>query len=113
SPIFSHEGPIHFAQLSPDGRLVVTVGADHSVRVWDASTGRPVTPFLPHSRRVAWVSFSRGGQHLVTETENHVVRLWDLQKKAAIRAELPREAGTLLAWANDGTKALALKPGGI
>ena len=41
------------AEFSADGGAVVTASADRSARVWDASTGRPLTPPLWHHGSVA------------------------------------------------------------
>ena len=46
-----HEGPVEEASFSPDGRRVVTASADHSARVWDAETGKPLTEPLRHGAR--------------------------------------------------------------
>jgi WD40 repeat protein/serine/threonine protein kinase/tetratricopeptide (TPR) repeat protein len=35
---------VYGARLSPDGRRVVTLGGDHTARVWDTATSRPIQP---------------------------------------------------------------------
>src|SRR5262245_19081974 len=44
----THAEPIHSLAVSPDGKLIATGAADNTARVWDAATGKPVTPPLPH-----------------------------------------------------------------
>jgi hypothetical protein len=34
--------PVYSASFSPDGRQVVTTGADRTVRIWDVQTGKPM-----------------------------------------------------------------------
>ncbi len=43
--------------LSPDGRTVMTAGADYAVRFWDPLTGPKVATPLTHSDRVRTASF--------------------------------------------------------
>jgi WD40 repeat protein/tetratricopeptide (TPR) repeat protein len=71
------------AVFSPDGRRIVTTGGLSQIaRVWDAATGRPVTPPLPHRGRVHGASFSPDGRWLVTAAGTRPggdseIRLWD------------------------------------
>jgi WD40 repeat protein/serine/threonine protein kinase len=47
--------------LSPDGRKLITAIQDSSVRLWDVSTGQPLTDSLRHEAPVSSVSFSPDG----------------------------------------------------
>ena len=63
------------AAFSPDGRHLVTVSRDRTVRVWDAATGLPVSPPMrqgPVDRAV----FSPDGRRLATAGSG-AVRVWD------------------------------------
>src|SRR5262249_978548 len=52
-------------EFPPDGGSLVTVGGDNSARVWDAWTGLPVTPRLPHDGPVGKYTFTPDGSHVV------------------------------------------------
>jgi WD40 repeat protein/serine/threonine protein kinase len=78
--------PVSAVAFSPDGRVLVTGGgrweaeaadADCAVEWWDARTGQPAGPALPHKRRVFALAFSPDGQTLATVAKDSVVRLWD------------------------------------
>ncbi|HKB05737.1 MAG TPA: WD40 repeat domain-containing protein, partial [Gemmataceae bacterium] len=65
--------------FSPDGGFFVTVGIDNMARVWDAWTGKPVTPKLPHDAPVRIIDFTPDGSHVRT-ISGSVVRLWPLAR---------------------------------
>ena len=48
TPPWRHKLEVSVASFSPDGRRVVTASRDDTARVWDATTGTPVTPLLVH-----------------------------------------------------------------
>jgi WD40 repeat protein/serine/threonine protein kinase/Flp pilus assembly protein TadD len=94
-----HESGVRSATFSPDGRWVATATGDFSdyselrspmrnarkagaARVWEAFTGRPVTPSLVHQGVVQQVVFSPDGRRLLTlsghgSTNRNQVQVWD------------------------------------
>jgi WD40 repeat protein len=67
----------YLATYSPDGSRILTANKDGSGRVWDAATGRPVTPPLPHGAYIWYVAFSPDGRRVLTAGEDQLVRTWD------------------------------------
>jgi WD40 repeat protein len=70
------EGTIQHVRFSPDGRWVVSSGAV-AARVWDAVTGRPVTPPLRHGTPHAAVAFVDSSQRLITFERGGTISLWE------------------------------------
>src|SRR5204863_5296014 len=75
--LWSHQGPVTWAEFSRDGRRVVTASSDHTARVWDAETGAPVTGPLRHAGPVASSRFSPNGHFVVTASDDHAAQVWD------------------------------------
>jgi WD40 repeat protein len=65
------------AAYSPDGTRIVIANVDGAARVWDAATGQPVSPPLPHGGFLHRVAFSPDGGRVLTAGEDRLVRVWD------------------------------------
>src|SRR5262249_5707795 len=69
--------------LSPDGRVLVSGGADRTARAWDAATGDSLGPPLEHKGVVTRIAFSPDGKTLLTSSIDEpgrrwTARLWDV-----------------------------------
>lgn len=89
-----HSAIIEAVSFSPDGRLVVTGGADSQVQLWDAATGRPVGDAIAHNERVYSLAFSPDGQTLVTGSEDRAF-VWDLATRQ-LRGETIHHPGRVV-----------------
>lgn len=68
------------------GRCRVVSGSDDgSIRIWDASTGRPVVnPLLGHWDAVMSVAVSPDGRRVCSGGRDNTIRLWDADSGASI-----------------------------
>jgi WD40 repeat protein len=72
-----HKGPIQYAGFDPGGGRVLTCSQDRTARVWDAASGKPLTPPLEHGAAVYHADVSKDGL-VVTAAGDHA-SLWDLE----------------------------------
>lgn len=56
----------------------MATAGDDAARVWDAATGQPLTPPLPHTGSINSAAFSPDGRRLVTACEDGKARIWEL-----------------------------------
>ena len=103
--VVRQNGPVLHASFSPDGDTIATAGTDRVARVWNASSGTPLTPSLHHEQTVTWVSFDREQARLVTTTTEGIVRVWSLDTRPAA---LPHESVRRVEYRPDGRGLLSV-----
>ncbi|MFI9722754.1 TIR domain-containing protein [Streptomyces sp. NPDC052396] len=95
-----HQGSVWACQFRPGGGsdggpLLVSVGNEGVVRLWDASTGQGRRILRGHGRKVTGLAFSADGGHLAACGNDGVVRLWDPATGSRVR-ELTGRGGHLV-----------------
>ena len=63
---FDHPGRVWAAAFSPDGKTILTGGADNTARLWNADTGQPIGEPLRHPAAVTCRGLPPDGQVIVT-----------------------------------------------
>jgi WD40 repeat protein len=93
--------------FSPDGNRVVTASDDHTARVWDVATGKPLTPPLQHQAAVMSATFSPDGARIVTASWDKTARVWDAATGRPLAPPLQHESRvTSAAFSPDGIRIL-------
>lgn len=122
------EGPIesqlaHFTAdravaFGPDGRALLVVSF-HKARVWNAQTGRPITPPLGGTAAVARACFSPDGRLVATAgslqvnlTHVGTAQVWDARRGTAITGLLQHARGPNSAPGYNEVTAVAFSPDG-
>ncbi len=87
-------GNVNSFDVSPDGRVLLTYGADKLVRFWDVPSTQAVGTPLQHESGVVCGSFSPDGRLIVTGCSDGTNWLWDAATHRRIRS-LPRHQATV------------------
>ncbi len=106
--------PAQWLAWSPDESRFAVGDADGLARVYDGSTGQPVTPPMKHALEVEAISFDPAGRWLLTGSADGEARLWDasngtlvvppLRHGAAVRdARFTSDGAKIVTASDDGT----------
>jgi WD40 repeat protein/serine/threonine protein kinase len=86
-------GRVDSVAFSPDGQLLASGSGEPKefgeLKIWDASTGRPIWARQGHENRVTRVSFSPDGRYLASGSSDRTVKVWDWranEERASFRA---------------------------
>jgi len=76
---FSPHGAVASADISPDGRLLVTGSWDRSAKIWDIASGKAVRRLDGvHQGFVNSVEFSPDGETILSASDDGTARLWEV-----------------------------------
>jgi WD40 repeat protein len=78
--------------VAPDGSVVVAVGREARVRLWDARTARESGQLSGHRGGTLAAAFSTDGKRLVTGGRDDRMRLWDVTKRRELLTPVKHSA---------------------
>jgi len=73
-----HRTKVTVADFSPDGTRVLTGSMDGLVRLWDASSGYPLSEPLHNGGRINAIEFSPDGRRFLSLADKGALRIWDI-----------------------------------
>jgi hypothetical protein len=74
-----HSDYVNFIAFSSNGQFILTSSSDHTVRVWDSTTGVELHTLEGHSETVNSAAFSPKGEFITSGSSDGTVRVWDAQ----------------------------------
>jgi eukaryotic-like serine/threonine-protein kinase len=108
---FNHTSTVNAVMWSPDGKRIASasgnlfLGGEHSVQVWDASTGKHILTYKGHTSQVSTVAWSPDGKHIASASAGPEknVQIWDATSGTTIYMYRGHTLGVNdVAWSPDG-----------
>ena len=82
--MLEHKSSINNASFSPDGRKIIAVSGDNTIRIWDAQTGECIRAITENE--LCSASFSPDGKKIVSSSRDKTIRIWDTKTGKIIKA---------------------------
>jgi len=99
---------IHAADLSADGRRILTAGRDAALRLWNAATGENLQTLSGHADRVLAARLRGDGRQALSGSADRTVRLWDTRSGELLRTlEGHGSNVSAVCFGPDGTSAVS------
>jgi eukaryotic-like serine/threonine-protein kinase len=88
-------------QFSPDGRWLASAAEDHTVKIWDPSSGEEKRTLRGHDGGVRSIAVSPNGKRLASAGSDGTIKVWSTDTWE-VHTTLTGHAGAVLAVAFDG-----------
>jgi WD40 repeat protein len=113
----SPEGQVFGVCASADGKRVLTIHEERTLRLWDVETGKCLCVFTGHTDQINGAALSPDGKRVLSGSNDRTLRLWDAENgKELLRRTGNSEKSVLsvvfrsndqaLSGSNDGTVQL-------
>jgi WD40 repeat protein len=80
-----HSGEIHSTAISSDASLAITASSDHTLRVWNLTTGSCEGILVGHLEPVSFVAISADSSVAISSSQDSTLRVWDLLSFECLR----------------------------
>jgi guanine nucleotide-binding protein subunit beta-2-like 1 protein len=75
--LVGHNHIVEDLALSSDGQFALSASWDHTLRLWDLSTGKTTRRFVGHNKDVLSVAFSADNRQIVSGSRDRTIKLWN------------------------------------
>src|SRR6185295_5512930 len=72
-----HTAPVFSVAFSKDGKRLASASFDHTIKLWDVSSGKVSRTLTGHRTKVLTLAWRSDGRTLASGSVDGVVQLWD------------------------------------
>ena len=80
-----HSQSVITVAFSPDGKMIASGSLDHTIKLWDISTGTELSSLKGDFGQILSVAFSSDGKTLASSSANYTIKLWDIWTGTELR----------------------------
>jgi len=107
-PQLGHTSFVEAVAFSPDGRYVLSGSYDHTLKLWDMTSGREIKTYTGHDGPVISAAFSADGRQFLSGSWDETVKLWDTISGRELKTFTGHsDRVTSVAFSPDGKQALS------
>jgi len=111
--LVGHSASVLACAVTPDGRRIVSGSQDRTLRIWDASSGRPLATLQDHSASVRACVVTPDGRHVVSASHDKTLKVWDIDsERTVITLQGHSTIVTACAVTPDGRRVVSASEGG-
>ena len=78
-PQLGHNSSVSSVAISPDGKKILSISSDNSIKLWDTESGREIRTFSGYEYIIRSALFNLDGKCIVLGTADKTIKLWDLE----------------------------------
>jgi len=103
-----HKAQVISICVSPDGRSLLTAGADREARIWDIAERTTKSVFQGHTDWVNSAAYSPDGTRIITAGRDAQIRIWDVTTRETVKIISGHEGSVQNAvFSSDGKRILS------
>ena len=80
-----HSDWVQSAAFSPDGKFIISASDDHTLKLWETSTGKIIHTLAGHEGYVNSAAFSVDGKHVCSASSDQTIKVWEAATGKMVR----------------------------
>jgi WD40 repeat protein len=109
-----HAGGLNSVVYSPDGLHALSGSEDHTVRLWELTSGHCLRTLEGHTAGVNSVAWSPDGRQVLSGSDDRTLRLWEVASGRCLRTlEGHKVSVNSVGWSGDGRRAFSTASNGV
>jgi WD40 repeat protein len=79
-----HPDFVNFTEFSNNGKMLLSVSNDNTMKLWDVSSGKELNTFEGHSESIILAKFSPNDEYLVSTSKDKKILIWNINSQKLI-----------------------------